>query len=102
MAQTFNFAAAFFGAAQDTLRTAGKWLAKVPFVLWVMMRRRIEISRQRRHLASLDDRLLADIGIDRQTAEKEAARPASDDPYGYRFTGLMARAQYPHPDRFNR
>ena len=95
MAQTFNFAAAFYGSAQDALHMTRKWLAKVPYVLWILARRRMEISRQRRHLASLDDRLLSDIGVDRLTAEKEAARPASDDPYGYRFTGLMARSQYP-------
>ncbi len=34
-----------------------------------------ERSRQRRHLARLDDRLLRDIGIDRATVEMEISKP---------------------------
>jgi uncharacterized protein YjiS (DUF1127 family) len=34
-----------------------------------------ERSRQRRALAALDDRLLADIGLDRWTVEADLARP---------------------------
>jgi uncharacterized protein YjiS (DUF1127 family) len=34
-----------------------------------------ERARQRRNLASLDDRMLKDIGIDRATARKEADKP---------------------------
>jgi uncharacterized protein YjiS (DUF1127 family) len=34
-----------------------------------------ERSRQRRHLAELDDRLLRDIGISRVEVEAEASRP---------------------------
>ncbi len=35
----------------------------------------IGIRRQRRHLASLDDRLLRDIGLDRGRVERELAKP---------------------------
>ena len=35
----------------------------------------IEKSKQRRALRALDDRLLADIGITRQAAEREACKP---------------------------
>ncbi|NNG02831.1 MAG: DUF1127 domain-containing protein [Inquilinus sp.] len=35
-----------------------------------------ERSRQRRHLRHLDDRLLRDIGLTRQDARGEAAKPA--------------------------
>ena len=34
-----------------------------------------ERTRQRRHLAQLDERLLADIGIDRIAAMKEVSKP---------------------------
>lgn len=32
-------------------------------------------SRERRHLGALDDRLLHDIGVDRASANTEAAKP---------------------------
>jgi len=35
----------------------------------------LERARQRRALAQLDDQQLRDIGLDRPTAEREAARP---------------------------
>jgi len=35
----------------------------------------LERSRQRRHLAELDDRLLRDIGISRAEVEAEMSRP---------------------------
>ena len=35
----------------------------------------LERARSRRQLAELDDRMLADIGIDRATAQSEADRP---------------------------
>jgi len=40
----------------------------------------LEISRQRRTLATLDDRLLKDIGISRASANAEANRPFWDVP----------------------
>lgn len=40
----------------------------------------IALHRQRRKLASYDDRMLDDMGIDRLTAEREAARPIWDVP----------------------
>ena len=41
----------------------------------------LEISRQRRTLATLDDRMLKDIGISRASAKFEARRPFWDLPY---------------------
>jgi uncharacterized protein YjiS (DUF1127 family) len=35
----------------------------------------LERARSRRQLAELDDRMLADIGLDRATAHEEAERP---------------------------
>ncbi len=40
----------------------------------------LALGRQRSHLASLDDHMLADIGIDRSSAEAEARRPIWDAP----------------------
>jgi uncharacterized protein YjiS (DUF1127 family) len=40
----------------------------------------LSLQRQRRHLARLDDAQLADIGLTRAQAEKEAARPLWDAP----------------------
>ena len=40
--------------------------------------------RQRQHLASLDDRALADIGLTRDEATTEAARPLWDVPGNWR------------------
>lgn len=38
------------------------------------------LARQRRDLAKLDDRALADIGVTRAEADQEAARPIWDAP----------------------
>ncbi|WP_417719881.1 DUF1127 domain-containing protein [Salipiger sp.] len=38
------------------------------------------LARQRRHLAQLDDHLLADLGITRSEAQREAGRPFWDAP----------------------
>ncbi|WP_298261382.1 DUF1127 domain-containing protein [uncultured Litoreibacter sp.] len=40
----------------------------------------IDLYRQRRALAALDDTRLADIGLNRAEAEAEAARPVWDAP----------------------
>lgn len=42
------------------------------------------LYRSRARLAALDAHLLADIGIDRATAEQEAARPIWDAPTTWR------------------
>jgi uncharacterized protein YjiS (DUF1127 family) len=46
--------------------------------------RMIAIYRQRRRLMVLDDRMLDDMGIDRKTANTEAARPIWDVPQNWR------------------
>lgn len=40
----------------------------------------LEVRHQRSHLAKLDDHLLQDIGLTRDDAEAEAARPIWDPP----------------------
>ncbi|MEM7088969.1 MAG: DUF1127 domain-containing protein [Pseudomonadota bacterium] len=42
--------------------------------------RAMSVSRQRRHLARLDDRALEDIGLTRTQAKTEAQRPVWDSP----------------------
>lgn len=42
------------------------------------LRNALALHRQRRHLAALDDALLADIGLTREDARREAARPFWD------------------------
>jgi len=42
------------------------------------LRRMIEVARQRRALARLDDAALADLGLSRRAARAEAARPVWD------------------------
>lgn len=44
----------------------------------------LAVARQRRALAALDDRLLADIGVSREAALAEAGRPAWDAPRHWR------------------
>ena len=44
------------------------------------LRARLGLARQRRALAALDDRALADIGLTRDAAESEARRPFWDAP----------------------
>lgn len=44
----------------------------------------LSLGRQRIHLASLDDHMLRDIGIDRAAAEAEASRPIWDAPSHWR------------------
>lgn len=50
------------------------WFARARrrILLW------IEVTNGRRLLARLDDRQLRDIGIDRETAQREARRPFWD------------------------
>jgi|AACY02.16.fsa_nt_gi Uncharacterized conserved small protein len=43
-----------------------------------VLRRWMSVARQRAALATLDDRLLADIGVSRAAAEAEATRPFWD------------------------
>ena len=48
--------------------------------LWTRLAKALALRRQRHSLAELDDHLLNDIGIDRATALREAARPEWDAP----------------------
>lgn len=50
------------------------WLAAVPGKLVAWYRRRCEIARTRRLLASFDTRLLKDIGLSRVDAEAEISK----------------------------
>jgi uncharacterized protein YjiS (DUF1127 family) len=54
--------------------------AKWPAAISALLLRWLELSRQRRDLAQLDNRLLRDIGVDRIDAVREARRPFWDDP----------------------
>ncbi len=59
-------------------RTAGDVFTRLwqlPFAILETLVTWQERDRQRRHLASLDDRMLRDIGISRADAEHEAAIP---------------------------
>lgn len=46
-----------------------------------------DVARERRHLEALDDRFLADIGVDRIEARREAMRSFWDLPREYRPRG---------------
>ena len=48
------------------------------------LRQMLAVHRQRRLLAQLDDRALADIGLDRDTALTESRRPLWDIPAHWR------------------
>ncbi|WP_118135367.1 DUF1127 domain-containing protein [Oceanicella sp. SM1341] len=48
-----------------------------------LLRAWIDTAAQRRHLAELDDRMLEDIGVTRDTAKAEAARRFWDLPRSY-------------------
>ncbi|MCB2136671.1 MAG: DUF1127 domain-containing protein [Rhodobacteraceae bacterium] len=55
-----------------------------PLNILTRIRRGFALVRQRRRLLDLSDHLLDDMGIDRQTALREAARPIWDVPCGWR------------------
>jgi uncharacterized protein YjiS (DUF1127 family) len=60
------------------LRSAGSLLAvaiTLPFYAVQLMRYWREMTRQRRHLSKLDDRLLRDIGLTRLDVESESSKP---------------------------
>lgn len=57
------------GAALPGLLLALPLLAAGFVVSW------LELGRQRRHLARLDDRMLKDIGLSRADVEQETAKP---------------------------
>ena len=46
--------------------------------LWARLAQAFEMRRTRRLLAEMDDRMLADIGMDRADASNEADRPVWD------------------------
>jgi uncharacterized protein YjiS (DUF1127 family) len=53
----------------------GRWLQALAVMACVHLLRWHELSRQRRALLALDERMLKDIGISRGEAEREARRP---------------------------
>ena len=52
--------------------------AKARTGLWTWLARAVETRRARQLLATMDDRMLADIGMNRAGARTEANRPAWD------------------------
>lgn len=48
--------------------------------IWQLAQARASVRRERQMLASLDDRMLKDIGLTRADANLEAARPSWDVP----------------------
>lgn len=48
--------------------------------LWRWLAIALAVNRERRELRALDDHLLADIGLDRDTVEAECRRPFWDLP----------------------
>jgi uncharacterized protein YjiS (DUF1127 family) len=53
----------------------GRWLQALAVMACVRLLRWHELSRQRRALLALDERMLKDIGISRGEAEREGRRP---------------------------
>ncbi len=62
------------GASRSTLDVIAR-VARLPFAILETLLVWQERDQQRRHLASLDDRLLSDMGISRADAAREAAIP---------------------------
>ncbi len=68
-------------AAHAPRRHQGTWShLAIRVADWLLVA--MEIRRQRRALATLDDRALTDIGITRAEAETESGRPLWDLPFG--------------------
>lgn len=57
---------------------------------WQTAQARARVQRERQLLATLDDRMLKDIGLTRADANLEAARPSWDVP-SYRLPGAKTR-----------
>ncbi len=62
------------GASRSALDVIAR-LARLPFAILETLLVWQERDQQRRHLASLDDRLLSDMGVSRTEAERVAAIP---------------------------
>ncbi len=52
---------------------------------WQVLRQARQLARQRRALGVLDAHMLADIGLSREEARREAARPFWDAPLHWRI-----------------
>lgn len=61
-------------AAKPLWREWLGWLDQKAILLFDELTSALERSRSRRHLMSLDDRLLKDIGVDRATAQFEGRK----------------------------
>jgi uncharacterized protein YjiS (DUF1127 family) len=67
------------GTAMATLaKLHGSFRFSLPFT------RRVALARQHRQLAELDDHMLVDIGLSRETAAAGAERPIWDAPLHWR------------------
>jgi uncharacterized protein YjiS (DUF1127 family) len=61
----------------DTTAAAGRLFGRVftlPVTGVTWLQQRLELARSRRMLMALDDRMLADIGLDRATARAEGEK----------------------------
>ena len=59
--------------ATDTL-PPDRWEFDLPRTLYGAVRRRLELARSRAALLELDDRMLADVGLDRVAAKAEGEK----------------------------
>ncbi|MEM1160829.1 MAG: DUF1127 domain-containing protein [Pseudomonadota bacterium] len=53
-----------------------------PNTIWRSLVTAMQVAKERRALANLDDRTLADIGLNHLQASREASRPIWDLPVG--------------------
>lgn len=55
-------------------------LRRTPKRFWAVLKWVVNVARTRKQMAQLDDHILRDIGLTRDEAEAEAARPVWDVP----------------------
>ncbi|MEL7171894.1 MAG: DUF1127 domain-containing protein [Pseudomonadota bacterium] len=61
-----------YTASHKSLPTLAEMIGALPLTRW------IQVMRERRRLAALDPHMLADIGVDTDAQNREAARPFWD------------------------
>jgi uncharacterized protein YjiS (DUF1127 family) len=73
----------------------GRWLQALAVMACVRLLRWHELSRQRRALLALNERMLKDIGITRGDAVREARRPFWSDGIDPRYPGATESSSRP-------